>query len=183
MNQRELHRRDAQLDSRRVASGFICFILTGASVIGLLKRANIIPEYCVIDPTTGYDQSTGLAVVIANQVRQDLEDMLERLPSIDSIEQRIEQLSSSLEYDKEESIKQLEYARKEVEAAVVKFVRENAFLVYLSPKSSLGIPNASQHLVYLDSREDGPPKGDLVQKVDGRDSADNPFISWKTNIR
>lgn len=183
MNLRESYRHDAQIDSRRVSSGFMCEMVTNKELISLLRRYNITPDYAIVDPNTGYDVSTGLSIVIGKQAIDFLDTLLSSSSSMSSLETEIEKRRDSLEPEAAEEISNLRYQLSTIERRVVDFLKENTYIVHIDPNTSLGIPNASIHDVYLDTKEDGPPVATLVSKRNIVDRSEDPIINWQDRIR
>lgn len=181
MNQKEVFRQQAQVDSRRVASGFMCTILADKYLLGILVKNGFTPEYVSINPETGYDKISGNLIVLAKHKNEDLQDLLKKIPSLDSLNLEIDNLylrNGNREFD--DQIAEKEYLRKETESILLHYLRENCFLVHISGSDPGGPPNKDLHNVYLDTREDGPPTATLVRKLGGVDQQSN---LWRDRVK
>ncbi len=161
------NRNTASQDSRRVAGGIYCQMLGGTpetkTLIKLLKNYGKLPAYARIDPDTGWDKATGLAVVIPNHsVNKLTEDLPGYLYGITEEQKKITLASNP--NDPRAALKAQAYV-SEANRRLVEFLGDLVILVTLRQTYGKNmLPDARIHDVFIETQEVMPPEAYVVPK-------------------
>ncbi len=162
-------RNEASVDSRRVAGGIYCKMISDPVVLKLLKQYNYIPGYANISPVTGYDVVSGLAFVIPNHSADKILQVKNYLSTLATEQSQL--IAATKEKNKEDELNTSDLLKikahiEEKEHRAIDYLGNLLILVTLSPDAQLGIPNAKQHDVFIETQEVLPPEAYIVTKPD-----------------
>ena len=156
MNNNATNRNVAAIDSRRMASGTICEIISDPKIIRFIAKYSLMPEGVQIDPETGYDKTVPALLAIP----------FYKVPELKNLINGVTLAENSLT----NSVDTLERSRL-VEAAryrIKEFLKKNMILVYFNilQPGIMGprLPSdLSRHQVLVDTIEVSPSNGEILE--------------------
>lgn len=162
MNLKEQIREQASMDSRRVATGLECVIISDVGdlkgLLRLLDQFGMLPDHSRIPPESGYDSRSGVAMVIPKGQREFIVDQLtESRKRIEDKKHLVDSNTITRDMADEEEV-----FIKENQEKLFRSIREHVILVTLNNHSQYGVPNARDHYVYVHTREQSPPNAEIV---------------------
>ena len=144
------------VESKRMAGGIYAKIINHPNILRLLRKYNMLPSYCILDPISGYDAISGIAFVVPNH---SVEALIRVERYIINLNSNVAELMKQSNIDTFDTSRIIDLERKALE-----YLGNLIIMVNLRRDTELGLPHADMHDVFIETQEVMPPEAYIVKK-------------------